>query len=69
MTEEKPLIGAAKRKLVHPTGQAIFQMFAYIQVIVLELPNGEKQRQFGKPLTYEQRKVLTYLGFDETIYL
>ncbi len=44
-------------------------MFKCIQVIVLKLPNGEQQRQFGRPLTTEQQKVLKYLGLDESIYL
>lgn len=69
VTEKNPLIGAGKRKLIHPTGQAIFQLFTYLQVIVFTLPDGTKQRQFSKPLTYEQQKVLTYLGLDETVFL
>lgn len=69
VTEECPIRGAAKRKLTRPTGQAIFQLFKYVQVVVFRLPNGERQRQFGKPLTYEQRKVLEFLDLDESIYL
>lgn len=69
VTEKQPLQGAEKRKLVSPTGQAIFQLFQYVQVVVFTLPNGEKKRQFGYPLIYEQRKVLSYLEIDETVYL
>jgi transposase len=69
VTEKKPLMGAGRRKLIRPTGKAIFQLFQHIQVAILTLPTGEKIRQFGFPLSYEQKKVLEYLGMDETIYL
>jgi hypothetical protein len=69
ITNERPLKGAGKRKLTKPTGQAIFQLFAYVQVVVLEWPNGQRQRKLGRPLTYEQQRVLRELGFGEEIYL
>ena len=56
-SESKPLQGAGKRKLIYPTGQSIFQMFQYVQVVAIRLPDRTKQRQFGKPSTYEQKKV------------
>lgn len=63
ITNECPLKGARKRKLTKPTGQAIFQLFAYVQVVVLECPNGQRQRKLGRSLTYEQQRVLRELGF------
>ncbi|MEG0260931.1 MAG: IS1634 family transposase [Lysinibacillus sp.] len=69
ITEENPLRGAGGRILRKPTGQAIFQLLKYIQVVVLELPDGSRQRQFGQPLTYEEKRILSDLGFSESIYL
>ena len=57
------------RKLTKPTSQVIFQLFQYVQVVVFELPDGTKHRQCGKPLTYDQQRVLIGLGIDESIYL
>ncbi len=69
ITPERPLKGAGGRKLTRPTGQAIFQLFAYVKVVLLELPDGQLQRSLGKPLTYEQRRILQGLGMDEGIYV
>jgi len=69
ITEQRPMKGAGGRTLTRPTGQAIFQVFQYVQVVVFTLPDGLKHRQFGQPLTYEQRRVLQVLGFTEEIYL
>jgi hypothetical protein len=52
-----------------PTGQAIFQLFRYVQVVEFTLPDGSRHRQFAQPLTYEQRRVLESLGFTESIYV
>ncbi|WP_236567407.1 hypothetical protein [Geobacillus sp. TFV-3] len=51
------------------TGQAIFQLFQYVNVILFKLPDGRIQRALGKPLTYEQRRILQGLGMDESIYV
>ncbi|KAF0993621.1 IS1634 family transposase [Geobacillus sp. TFV-3] len=69
ITPECPLKGAGGRKLTRPTGQAIFQLFWYVKVVLLELPDGQIQRALGKPLTYEQRRILQELGMDESIYV
>lgn len=69
ITEEHPMKGSGGRKLTKPTSQVIFQLFQYVQVVVFELPDGTKHRQFGKPLTYDQQRVLKGLGMDESIYL
>lgn len=69
ITEEHPMKGAGGRKLTKPTSQVIFQLFQYVQVVVFELPDGTKHRQFGKPLTYDQQRVLKGLGREESIYL
>lgn len=69
ITPERPLKGAGGRKLTRPTGQAIFQLFWYVKVVLLELPDGQIQRALGKPLTYEQRRILQELGMDESIYV
>ncbi|WP_341302183.1 hypothetical protein MHB44_07330 [Lysinibacillus sp. FSL H8-0500] len=37
-----------------PTRQVIFQLLKYTQVVVLELPDGRTQCQFGQPMTYEE---------------
>ena len=69
ITPERPLKGVGGRKLTRPTGQAIFQLFWYVKVVLLELPDGKIQRALGKPLTYEQRRILQELGMDESIYV
>ena len=69
ITEEHPMKGAGGRKLTKPTSQVIFQLFQYVQVVVFQLPNGTKHRQFGKPLTYDQQRILKGLGMDESIHL
>ncbi|MEK4165175.1 IS1634 family transposase [Anoxybacillus sp. FSL W8-0104] len=69
ITPEHPLKGAGGRKLTRPTGQAIFQLFWYVRVVLLELPDGRIQRALGQPLTYEQRRILQGLGMDESIYV
>ena len=69
ITEEHPMKGVGGRKLTKPTSQVIFQLFQYVQVVVFELPDGTKHRQFGKPLTYDQQRVLKGLGIDESVYL
>jgi len=33
------------------------------------LPDGTRIRQFSEPLEPEQRRILTCLGFDESLYL
>ncbi|MED4922886.1 transposase, partial [Anoxybacillus geothermalis] len=48
---------------------AIFQLFEYVKVVLLKLPDGRIQRALGKPLTYEQRRILQGLGMDESIYV
>lgn len=68
MNETHPM-KTGGRKLTKPTSQVIFQLFQYVQVVVFELPDGTKHRQFGKPLTYDQQRVLKGLGMDELIYL
>ncbi|MGZ0085003.1 IS1634 family transposase [Caldibacillus thermoamylovorans] len=69
ITPERPLKGAGGRKLTRPTGQAIFQLFRYVKVVLLELPDGRIQRALGKPLTPDQRRILQGLGMDESIYV
>ncbi|BBW97532.1 hypothetical protein GsuE55_23650 [Geobacillus subterraneus] len=66
---ERPFKGAGGRKLTRPTGQAIFQLFRYVNVVLLELPDGHIQRALGKPLTPDQRRILQGLGMDESIYV
>lgn len=68
ITETQPM-KINGRKLTKPTSQVIFQLFQYVQVVVFTLPDGTKHRQFGKPLTYDQQRVLKGLGMDESIYL
>ncbi|KDE48749.1 hypothetical protein DI43_02470 [Geobacillus sp. CAMR12739] len=51
ITPERPLKGAGGRKRTRPTGQAIFQLFWYVRVVLLELLDGQIQRRLGKPLT------------------
>ena len=69
ITEEHPMKGVGGRKLTKPTSQVIFQLFQYVQVVVFQLPDGTKHRQFGKPLTYDQQRILKGLGMDDSIYL
>lgn len=69
ITPEHPLKGAGVRKLTRPTGQAIFPLFWYVRVVLLELPDGRIQRTLGQPLTYEQRRTPQGLGMDESIYV
>ncbi|MED4298959.1 IS1634 family transposase, partial [Geobacillus stearothermophilus] len=69
ITPEHPLKGAGGRKLTRPTGQAIFQLFQYVNVVLLELPDGRIQRSLDRSLTPEQRRILQGLGLDESIYV
>ncbi|MBB6285105.1 transposase [Geobacillus subterraneus] len=69
ITPERPLKGAGGRKRTRPTGQAMFQLFWYVKVVLLELPDGRIQRAFCQLLTYEQRRILQGLGMDEGIYV
>ena len=69
ITPEQPLKGAGGRKLTRPTGQAIFQLFQYVKVVLLKQPDGQIQRAFSRPLTYEQRRILEGLGLNESIYV
>ncbi|BBW96957.1 hypothetical protein GsuE55_23440 [Geobacillus subterraneus] len=62
-----PMKGRGDRKLTRPIGQAIFQLFRYVNVVLLELPDGHIQRALGKPLTPDQRRILQGLGMDESI--
>ncbi|MGG3018196.1 transposase, partial [Geobacillus stearothermophilus] len=55
--------------LTRPTGQAIFQLFQYVNVILLELPDGRIQRSLDRSLTPDQRRILQGLGMDESIYV
>ncbi|MGZ0084343.1 IS1634 family transposase [Caldibacillus thermoamylovorans] len=69
ITPERPLKGAGGRKLTRPTGQAIFQLFQYVNVILLELPDGRIQRALDRSLNPDQRRILQGLGMDESIYV
>ncbi|ADU92746.1 IS1634 family transposase [Geobacillus sp. Y412MC52] len=69
ITPERPLKGAGGRKLTRPTGQVIFQLFQYVNVILLELPDGRIQRALDRSLNPDQRRILQGLGMDESIYV
>ncbi|KPC97351.1 hypothetical protein LR69_04447 [Geobacillus sp. BCO2] len=69
ITPERPLKGAGGRKLTQPTEQAIFQLFWYVKVVLLELPDGQIQRAFGKRLAPDQRRILQGLDMDESFYV
>ncbi|KJE26540.1 transposase domain protein [Geobacillus kaustophilus] len=69
ITPECPLKGAGGRKLTRPTGQAIFQLFQYVNVVLFKLPDGHIQRSLDRSLTPEQRRILQGLGLDESIYV
>ncbi|MFD0696258.1 hypothetical protein ACFQZT_19520 [Paenibacillus sp. GCM10027628] len=60
---------AGGRILRRPTAAAIFQIFKYLKVVAFRLLGGTRIRQFGNTLTKEQKRVLTCLGFDESLYL
>ena len=69
ITAERPMRGAGGRILRSPTSAAIFQIFKYLQIVAIRLPDGTRIRQFSEPLEPEQRRILTCLGFDESLYL
>jgi hypothetical protein len=69
INEQKPMHGAGGRILRKPTATAIFQIFKYRKVVVFRMPDGTRTRQFARPLTKEEKRVLSYLGLDESIYL
>ncbi|OXB87356.1 hypothetical protein B9L19_09910 [Geobacillus thermocatenulatus] len=52
-----------------PTGQAIFQLFQYVNVVLFKLPDGRIQRSLDRSLTPDQRRILQGLGLDESIYV
>ena len=69
ITPEHPLKDVGGRKLTRPTGQAIFQLFPYVNVVLLELPDGRIQRALDRSLNLDQRRILQGLGMDESIYV
>ncbi|BAD75443.1 hypothetical protein GK1158 [Geobacillus kaustophilus HTA426] len=69
ITPERPLKGAGGRKLTRPTGQAIFQLFQYVNVVLFQLPDGRIQRALDRSLNPDQRRILQGLGMDESIYV
>jgi transposase len=69
ITEQKPMHGAGGRILRKPTAAAIFQIIQYLKVVVFRLPDGTRSRQFARPLTKEEKRILTSLGFNESLYL
>ncbi|WP_041468457.1 IS1634 family transposase [Geobacillus sp. C56-T3] len=69
ITPEHPLKGAGGRKLTRPTGQAIFQLFQYVNVVLFQLPDGRIQRALDRSLNPDQRRILQGLGMDESIYV
>ncbi|KAF0995724.1 hypothetical protein BJQ97_02386 [Geobacillus sp. TFV-3] len=69
ITPERPLKGPGGRKLTRPTGQAILQLFQYVNVILFQLPDGRIQRALDHSLTPDQRRILQGLGMDESIYV
>ncbi|AUI36704.1 transposase [[Bacillus] caldolyticus] len=69
ITPEHPLKGPGGRKLTRPTGQAIFQLFQYVNVVLFKLPDGRIQRSLDRSLTPDQRRILQGLGLDESIYV
>ncbi|CAM3968907.1 hypothetical protein JCM14450A_27000 [Geobacillus stearothermophilus] len=72
ITPEHPLKGPGGRKLTRPTGQAIFQLFQYVNVVLFKLPDGRIQRSLDRSLTPDtpdQRRILQGLGMDESIYV
>jgi transposase len=68
MKGQEPLRGVGKRKLHQPTAQAVFHIFKGIQVIIFRLPTGERIRQLVSPLTVDQKRVLHFLGLDDSVY-
>jgi transposase len=68
MEGKEPLRGAGKRKLYNPTARAVFHIFEGIQIILFRLPTGERIRQLVSPLTIDQRRVLHFLGLDDSVY-
>jgi transposase len=69
ITEQSPMHGSGGRILRKPTAAAIFQIFKYRKVVVFRLPDGTRTRQFIRPLTKEEKRVLSSLGLDESVYL
>ncbi|MEF3311881.1 IS1634 family transposase [Paenibacillus sp. GYB004] len=69
ITEQNPMHGSGGRILRKPTAAAIFQIFKYRKVVVFRLPDGTRTRQFARPLSKEEKRVLTSLGLDESVYL
>ncbi|MFB6367830.1 hypothetical protein ACFCP7_28130 [Paenibacillus elgii] len=69
ITEQKPMHGAGGCILRKPTAAAIFQIIKYRKVAVIRMPDGTRVRQFGSPLTNEEKRVLSILNLDESIYI
>ncbi|MBD2847985.1 hypothetical protein IDH44_22545 [Paenibacillus sp. IB182496] len=69
ITEQNPMHGSGGRILRKPTAAAIFQIFKYRKVVVFRMPDGTRTRQFARPLTKEEKRVLASLGLNESVYL
>ncbi|GAA3402956.1 hypothetical protein ACFFNY_05540 [Paenibacillus hodogayensis] len=39
------------------------------KIVVLRMPDGTRNGQFARPLSKEEKLVLTSLGLDESVYL
>jgi len=63
ITEQNPMYGSGGRILRKPTAAAIFQIFKYRKVVVFRMPDGTRTRQFARPLSKEEKRVLTSLGW------
>jgi transposase len=68
-SERKPLIATNKRKLAQPTTREIFRLLEYVQVVVFVMPDGSRHRQIIGQLKPEQRRLLDFFGYDESIYV
>ncbi|ASS98078.1 hypothetical protein B9L19_01530 [Geobacillus thermocatenulatus] len=51
------------------TGKAVFQLFQYVNVALLELSDGCIQRALDRFINLDQRRVLQGLVMDERIYV
>jgi transposase len=67
--ERKPLIATNKRKMAQPTTREIFRLLEYVQVAVFVMPDGSRYRQLVGQLKPEQRRLLRFFGYDESIYV
>ncbi|MEK5037085.1 IS1634 family transposase [Sporosarcina sp. FSL K6-3457] len=66
--ETEPLILMGKRKLFAPTGKALLEQLADIQLILIR-QNGQTMRFLPDNIKDQTKRIVTLIGYDMSIYI